>query len=763
MSVYNKAGNARSEGGALLQNRNGEVITPSVSIQGLFNTLLPSNAAQDAGSLASPWQNGYFSGQLSSSNVTTTTLFAQTVNAGSIIGPIVPAGNFLPVTNNLYDVGSSTTKWKDIYYAGTAFGGGLSLTAQALTHEIIPATSATYNIGSNAARYQDIFWNGTATGGALVLSAQATTADIIPATTATYNIGSSGTRYTNIYWSGTATGGGLSLSAQATTADVIPSASATYAVGSSAATYNAVWSQAINDPQSVKFYGAVGDGVADDSTAFNTAISAVKDTELRIPPGTYLLNSDVTITAKGTTPSTSGGFALRGHNAILTGSGKLILSGVKRVIVGGVDMPAKIVCFRGVWWTKIENCRFRQLLINDATGSGFSSNFWNSFSNCQFQNVQVSSASTQTSNAFRFSDCVMRGDAAQAFTTTFSYAFDFLANINSQKWAFTGGDISYHTTAIYNIDVANSADVELTFTDTYFDSNVPVLTNRAKTLISTINCHQSNASGTGGTFSAAAKGTVGMWSNSRILSSIPMAVGNLIPNGDFRFGATSFLNGGSGNGATITSLTGAFSGRYLQLNQTNTGTNYVEFRTSALAVQSVVSGAIILKNADAGSKAIRLQFGTVLMNITIDDTDWYYAQLTDTAAVSAGATTKIFVFTPDASAFNVYVGYVGMCYGTQSALLLPSYPMKDIYTTATWDPVSIAAGASTTTSVTVTGATVGDFVEVSANTGSNLGTMLLKGWVTAADTVQLYLYNTTGGAIDVASVTFNIRVRQRAF
>lgn len=43
------------------------------------------------------------------------------------------------------------------------------------------------------------------------------------------------------------------------------------------------------DPQNVKYYGAVGDGVTDDTTAFQNALDAVKD--VIVPEGTYIISS----------------------------------------------------------------------------------------------------------------------------------------------------------------------------------------------------------------------------------------------------------------------------------------------------------------------------------------------------------------------------------------------------------------------------------------------------------------------------------------
>jgi hypothetical protein len=86
-------------------------------------------------------------------------------------------------------------------------------------------------------------------------------------------------------------------------------------------------------------------------------------------------------------------------------------------------------------------------------------------------------------------------------------------------------------------------------------------------------------------------------------------------------------------------------------------------------------------------------------------------------------------------------------------------PASMYHASATWDAPSVAAGAQTSTTVTVTGASIGDFVEVSAN-GIFSG-MRLWGEVSAANTVTVYLSNNTGGAVDPSSRTISVRVEER--
>lgn len=77
----------------------------------------------------------------------------------------------------------------------------------------------------------------------------------------------------------------------------------------------------------------------------------------------------------------------------------------------------------------------------------------------------------------------------------------------------------------------------------------------------------------------------------------------------------------------------------------------------------------------------------------------------------------------------------------------------------TWDPGSIAAGAEEVKEITVTGAALGDFVNVSFSL--DVEDLTLTAQVTAADTVTVQLSNNTGGAIDLAEGTVYVKVTPR--
>lgn len=76
--------------------------------------------------------------------------------------------------------------------------------------------------------------------------------------------------------------------------------------------------------------------------------------------------------------------------------------------------------------------------------------------------------------------------------------------------------------------------------------------------------------------------------------------------------------------------------------------------------------------------------------------------------------------------------------------------------TTTYDPPSLAAGATQTTTVTLTGAILGDTVACSFNRSLSGSRMWAE--VTATDTVTVYHKNETASALDIASGTLKVKI-----
>lgn len=73
-----------------------------------------------------------------------------------------------------------------------------------------------------------------------------------------------------------------------------------------------------------------------------------------------------------------------------------------------------------------------------------------------------------------------------------------------------------------------------------------------------------------------------------------------------------------------------------------------------------------------------------------------------------------------------------------------------------WDPPNLASGASESTTLTVAGAALGNYVQTSFSL--DLQGLSLTAYVSAANTITVVLSNLTGGSINLASGTLKVRV-----
>ncbi len=125
-------------------------------------------------------------------------------------------------------------------------------------------------------------------------------------------------------------------------------------------------------------------------------------------------------------------------------------------------------------------------------------------------------------------------------------------------------------------------------------------------------------------------------------------------------------------------------------------------------------------------------------------------QLALRSVLPDATTTTALIASPLTNLVNIPVG---LQVGTGTTIT------KHLSGTATWDPASTADGAMTSTTVTITGAAVGDTVSVGFSVAVPAGA-LLTGAVTATNTVTVTLFNKTGAPLDLASGTLRADVWQ---
>jgi hypothetical protein len=140
----------------------------------------------------------------------------------------------------------------------------------------------------------------------------------------------------------------------------------------------------------------------------------------------------------------------------------------------------------------------------------------------------------------------------------------------------------------------------------------------------------------------------------------------------------------------------------------------------------------------------------------------YLGQSTTAPSVTAGTGTpegavtapigSVFLRTDGGNSTAVYVKESGS--GNTGWRPIAGY----LSGSATFDPASLADAAGATTTVTVTGAALGDFA--SASFSQPLQGITVTAWVSATDTVSVRFQNESGGVLDLASGTLRARVEK---
>ena len=170
-------------------------------------------------------------------------VFVDAGGLGSSVEQVrIQDGAVLPVTTNDIDIGSSSLKFKDGYFAGDVIANNISSTSY--NSDIIPDTDDAYDLGSVTNEWKDLYIDGVANIDSLV----ADTADIDAGTIDGVIIGgttaAAGT-FTNLTATGNTVLGDAATDTVTITADVdsdiIPSADNTYDLGASGSEWKDIY------------------------------------------------------------------------------------------------------------------------------------------------------------------------------------------------------------------------------------------------------------------------------------------------------------------------------------------------------------------------------------------------------------------------------------------------------------------------------------------------------------------------------------------
>lgn len=147
------------------------------------------------------------------------------------------------------------------------------------------------------------------------------------------------------------------------------------------------WKRQYTGPIDVRWFGAVGDGVTDDTAAITSAIQQAENGEVYIPPGTYA----VTTIALNTNATKNRSVRLRGaHGAVYSGTGRTVLKGTTAAEIlrigdtdttAGSSSPMQVeasdlhldgdgIATTGLRVTRGVNLTFKRITATDCTSKG---------------------------------------------------------------------------------------------------------------------------------------------------------------------------------------------------------------------------------------------------------------------------------------------------------------------------------------------------------------------------------------------------------
>ena len=241
----------------------------------------------------------------------------------------------------------------------------------------------------------------------------------------------------------------------------------------------------------------------------------------------------------------------------------------------------------------------------------------------------------------------------------------------------------------------------------------------------------------------------------------PVYGANWITNGDFLNGSVGWSDFSSGSPSLTIPGSGYASGNRVRIDLTSGRPNLQQaletvgkFNIAALSGQNITAGAWIKTNLNG----MALRVGGLYRAIVPNDEEWYYSSI---ILKIAPGTTSLAIAIIDVLALT-QTGYfeasdITLVWGDRGIpfVPIPTQPSGS----KTFNPTSLTSGSRESTTITVSGAALGDYV-TSLSFSNDLQGVNLWGYVSAADTVTAIFENGTVSTIDLGSGTLRAVVQK---
>lgn len=181
-----------------------------------------------------------------------------------------------------------------------------------------------------------------------------------------------------------------------------------------------------------------------------------------------------------------------------------------------------------------------------------------------------------------------------------------------------------------------------------------------------------------------------------------------------------------------------------------------------LAIKQKGSTGITLRAVDNGVSSDPILQLVDLANGDVAALQTKYVELDEVTDPAAPSANKARLYVKDDGTGDTQLA---VRFASGSPLIIKTQgevtPVTELNAEITYNVGSLNANARETTTLTVTGAEFGDFVQVSSTIDT--GGIRPIGHVSAANTVTLTFYNLSGGTVDLASATYYVRVFKRTY
>lgn len=517
---------------------------------------------------------------------------------------------------------------------------------------------------------------------------------------------------------------------------------------------------------SVKDFGAVGDGVTDDTTAIQTAINSISANggQVLFPSGNYkttaeLLVSSSNVSIVGDSMLSSRILRYGNGNTLRFEAGSLLsFVGVSNLAFQGQNASAQgvHVVFKKCYTVTVNNV---------SVSDGWSGIEFNSTVNARVQDINMSFNNTITGSSGRYgvrfaNDSFVSGGPYNSGDNFVSNANIWLGTIiQSPLQIVANSDYGFLVDGIDGLWISN-AHVACSKTSNFYFGNTTgkIIGNIYITNTMSDHCVLHGVSLEGSTFINTFCFDSGRISSLGLGSTGGNGLQILAPCGDVRFSGS--VEGSNGNGIYInnTNANGIVISDFLIIN------NNADY-----PVTPVGDGILI----DSG------------LNVTICNGVINGVSKQNSGLRLTGANTTRFVLVSNISVINHVSSGISLDYttnniedvtitgsdfrsnntnpyvitGTPNLLLVENcFGISPIIKTFTWTPGSIPNESQVYTAVTVDGVTTKDFVQIGY--GSQRSGVIVTAYVEYDNLVVVLITNNTGASVTLGATTFKIKVEK---